>query len=99
MDSNPPIHAAVNPPTAPHTKDTTITKEYLNAYKKDNNNTYWFQRIPEDSWKQKKNAWKNLIQRSIIDYGSALEQLKLFSKDIIDEFEAYIIATNQYIEN
>ncbi len=99
MDSNPPIHAAVNPPNAPLTKDITITKEYLNAYKKGNNDTYWFQNIPEDSWDQKKKAWKQLIRKSIIDYASVLVQLNLFSKHIIDEYEAYVADTNQYIEN
>ena len=66
MDSNPPIHAAVNPPNAPLTKDTIITKEYLNAYKKGNNDTYWFQNIPENSWDQKKRHGNNLYEKVLL---------------------------------
>ena len=99
MDSNKNFQVGVNPPTPPQTKDTTITKEYLKAYKKGNDDTYWFQNIPEDSWNQKKKAWKQLIQKSIVDYASVLEQLKLFSKDIINEYTAYIRAAIPYIEN
>jgi len=86
--------AAANPPPPPQVLNTIP-----NSYKKDANGKYWFQRIPEQSWNEKTDCWKNLISRSIIDYGAFLVEHNLINKENNNEIKNYILEANNVLNN
>jgi len=105
---NPPIPPpqtshTKNPPTHTTNKDNQLSSpniaEYLNFYKKDTKETYWFQRIPEESYNKNKPHWNKLIMKSIIDYGAYMLEHNLINKEHNDELNIYISMAYKYIDS
>jgi len=86
--------AAAIPPSPPQ-----VLNNIPDSYKKDASGKYWFQRIPEESWNKKKDSWKNLISRSIVDYGAFLVEHQIFNKENNNEIKHYILEAKNVLSN
>ena len=96
MSANPPKppsykkkHSAKKADRAPPVDEWSIA-----GYQKYKNGKYWFHNISNKQWKEKPEAWKQLIKRSIIDYLGCLIMSENKSKGRTDEYEIYCKAAD-----
>ena len=93
--TNPP-----KPPPKQNNKEDVQKPTYLNFYKKDNKDNYWFQNIPEESLNSsKKELWIQLVKKSIVDYGSYMVENQIFDKAENDKLEEYIKLASEFIKS
>ena len=93
--TNPP-----KPPPKQNNKKDVQKLGYLNFYKKDHNDNYWFQNIPEESLNSsKKELWIQLVKKSIIDYGSYMVENQIFDKTENDKLAEYIKLASEFIKS
>ena len=93
--------SATNPPKPPprQIKSDQSPFNYLNHYKKDNKGHYWFQRVPEEKLNSsQKDVWIQLVQKTIVDYGSYMVENQIFDKAETDKLEEYIKTASEFIE-
>ena len=103
------MNKASSPPKPPPRKQSSAKKadhappapsktNYLDFYKKDAEGNYWFQRIPEKSWKENKEGWKTLIMRTMVDYFDMLVKTGLKPSKNKPYLE-YMQTMNKFLKN